>query len=754
MHWWDAFHFLRPIGLVAFPILAGLLLWTFKSSARSSLNDYIDPKLLSHLQLGDETGNSRLPLYLVIVISLALALALSGPSWSKKSLPQIKASSSLMIVLDASPSMAAQDVSPSRIRRASYKLQDLLRERREGSTGLIAYAANAYVVTPLSEDPSIVSELIADISPDLMPAPGSNIEAAMQLAYERLKDQPGSSKSILLVTDGIANEAASFVSGLLANSGIELVIWGFGTENGAPVPDNDGAYITDANGQTIIVSTDHDSLSSIAAQSRGLYVAMTNDRADIEMIDNFASIITDLSANDSRVDKKAGKGVDKDGSKEDKNKQEKTSQETAVWLDQGALFVLIMLPFLALVFRRGIVVPVIFLAFVSFADNDRLSLISVASASDLSQSAEPSRSSPDAYGGSDGLAVWWAKFSGKLPSLANSLYAQGEFAKATELFSQVDSKDAAAWAGASSYREGNYEGAIKHFEEAIDNAVSRRDRADAFYNLANALARSGRLEAAVQKYQEALEIYEDFEDAAFNKALVEKLIDRKNQSNENAQSENQQSENQQSDGDSSSTDSSSQSDSNQDSVRSKSAEGSQNAEGSQRTEGSQTAEDSQTAEGSESSNENSPGTGDQDDNQTSEYDPNSGTATNELSGEEQNALSQTYGSKAEAEADKAGELDTEKEDNSRANQELAANGEQTETENLRETGEAPTGILMGQRDNALSERERRVQQQLLRVEDNPGGLLRNKFLYERQQRYLEFDNRRRQPPGESSTDRL
>ena len=117
-------------------------------------------------------------------------------------------------------------------------------------------------------------------------------------------------------------------------------------------------------------------------------------------------------------------------------------------------------------------------------------------------------------------------------------------------------------------------------------------------------------------------------------------------------------------------------------------------------------------------------------------------------------MSQTYGSKAEAEADKAGELDTEKEDNSRANQELAANGEQTETENMRETGEAPTGILMGQRDNALSERERRVQQQLLRVEDNPGGLLRNKFLYERQQRYLEFDNRRRQPPGESSTDRL
>jgi Ca-activated chloride channel family protein len=199
------FHFLRPYGLLS--LLPLLLLWWVLWRGQDSvaqLKKVVAPHLLEHLLVTEGEASRLRPVHLLSAIWLIGALALAGPAWEREPAPFADDNAGLMVVLKVSGTMMATDVQPSRLERAKHKLRDLLQAREGMSTGLIVYSGSAHLVMPLTRDDRIVSAMIGDLTPDLMPTDGDALVEALELTESVLEraDVPG---SVLVMADAVAD---------------------------------------------------------------------------------------------------------------------------------------------------------------------------------------------------------------------------------------------------------------------------------------------------------------------------------------------------------------------------------------------------------------------------------------------------------------------------------------------------------------------------------------------------------------------
>lgn len=198
-----AFQFMRPIWLAVIPAM--LVLWwriRRRAAARSDSGTGIAPHLAAALTVGGSGRHRILPIDGVALAVILTGLAAAGPSWSYVPNPLLSQTAPLAVVLKTSESMAATDIAPSRLERAKQKIRDLISARSGGRTALIAYAGSAHRVVPLTEDPAVLSPFVAGLSPDVMPAPGEDATAALELAQGVLTSEavPG---AILFVLDSL-----------------------------------------------------------------------------------------------------------------------------------------------------------------------------------------------------------------------------------------------------------------------------------------------------------------------------------------------------------------------------------------------------------------------------------------------------------------------------------------------------------------------------------------------------------------------
>lgn len=176
-------------------------LWQVSDRSRQ-WRGVISPHLLPHLiSRGEKQGRIRPLAVLGVVWGLAI-VALAGPAWRREPAPFADKSPALMIVVEASRTMTARDIQPSRMERAAQKVGDLLARRKDASAGLIAYGGSAHLVMPLTKDPDVVVAMMNELSPDIMPIEGDAAGTAVRLADQQLKGS-GQRGSILLVTDGV-----------------------------------------------------------------------------------------------------------------------------------------------------------------------------------------------------------------------------------------------------------------------------------------------------------------------------------------------------------------------------------------------------------------------------------------------------------------------------------------------------------------------------------------------------------------------
>jgi Ca-activated chloride channel family protein len=198
----DTFHFLRPEWLWGFLPLVGLLFFLARRKATAQLWESVcDAHLLPHVLVGTTGAKSSSPIILLGLGWTLALVALAGPVWSQLPQPVFRAESALVIVLDVSRSMDAQDLAPSRLTRAKHKILDILQLRKEGQTALVIFSGESFVVSPLTDDARTMKTLVQTLETNLMPVQGSRPDLALKRGNELLEQAGIPGGDLLLITD-------------------------------------------------------------------------------------------------------------------------------------------------------------------------------------------------------------------------------------------------------------------------------------------------------------------------------------------------------------------------------------------------------------------------------------------------------------------------------------------------------------------------------------------------------------------------
>lgn len=426
------FHFLRPWWLLALipAAIFVLALWRV-NSALSAWDKAIDRNLLPYLLDRSRNVAQRTPLLLLLGAWVLSAVALAGPVWEKLPQPVQQREDALVIVMDLSLSMFAQDHVPSRLDLAKRKLRDVLALRDEGQTALVVYAGDAHAVMPLTDDVVTIEALVPSLSPNIMPLFGSNPMAAMDMAIELLDNVEASAGKILLMTDGISGfDQELLITRQLEDRPYDLLVMGIGTEQGAPIRTSDGNFLTDRQGAMVVPALNRSVLQSLANRVGGRY-------HDIQLSDSdLAYLLTDLNLLDDP-------------------QLSDVEEEFDIWYETGPWLLLLVAPMVALTFRRGWLFAWVLAAGV-------LSLVPA----------------PDAQ------AAEWSALWQTPDQRGAEAYANEDYAVAAGLF------ESPGWQGAANYRAENYDAAIAAYS-ALNTPDGHYNRGNALAlsgNYAEAIA--------------------------------------------------------------------------------------------------------------------------------------------------------------------------------------------------------------------------------------------------------------------------
>lgn len=335
------FHFLYPHWLWLLAVIPVLIGWLWKHEQHSDWKQIIDPALAPFV-LSGETGKARKTIILTTVLMWLLGVvALAAPSWEKRDVPVYQKPHALVVALDLSTSMYAKDTPPSRLAQARFKLQDILQQHKDGHTGLVVFAGDAFAVTPLTSDIETIIEQATKLSPEVMPAQGSRLSSAVIHAQKLLEQAQIKQGDILLITDGVSDTSQAIEAAKVAQGkGYTVSILAVGTKVGAPIPLPESGFVTDQQGKTVMAAMNFDDLVKVANAGGGVSTRLSVTGQD-------------LAALQALWDQHTPKQLLAD----------QQAREVGMWVNQGYWFVLLLLPLALLVFRRGwlLLVPLILL---------------------------------------------------------------------------------------------------------------------------------------------------------------------------------------------------------------------------------------------------------------------------------------------------------------------------------------------------------------------------------------------------------
>ncbi|MCK6263737.1 VWA domain-containing protein [Vibrio sp. ZSDE26] len=279
------FTFLYPLWLIALIPAMALTIWLGKNTHQVSL---IAPHLAKAIGI-ENTPRRKSLIYMITAGMVVTIIALSGPSFYSSDRPVYGNSGGRIVVMDMSLSMYANDIKPNRLTQARYKVTDLLNVWQEGSTGLVAYAGDAYTVSPMTTDSQTLLNLLPNLSPDIMPYPGADAASGVALAIEMMQNAGLDQGEIILVADDIDNAEKSAIKTLLDNTQWRLSILAIATSSGAPIRLSDGSLLRDDNGTTVIAQSNFSNMKTLARSVDGLFTAVQADSRDVELIANYTS---------------------------------------------------------------------------------------------------------------------------------------------------------------------------------------------------------------------------------------------------------------------------------------------------------------------------------------------------------------------------------------------------------------------------------------------------------------------------------
>ena len=324
------FVFVRPWWLAAVPAGLAMVWWLRRHWNRSgSWESIVDPELLPHLIAGTGTPRREWPWAVMAIAVVVAGLALAGPAFERLEQPVFRSLAARVIALDVSRSMDARDLVPSRMVRARHKVSDLLRRSRDGRTGLVVFAGDAFVVAPLTRDADTLVHLLSAVDTSVIPVQGSRPDLGLAMARDLLEKGRATIGEIILVTDGVKGPRTRDTAETIAARGVRVSVLAAGTEEGAPVPLAEGGFLKGLNGEIVVPRVDMAALRAVAGAGKGRFSTITADDADVDWLLG------------TRVDDPWRRSL------------EEVDRTTDEWRDEGPWLALALLPMAALAFRRG-----------------------------------------------------------------------------------------------------------------------------------------------------------------------------------------------------------------------------------------------------------------------------------------------------------------------------------------------------------------------------------------------------------------
>ena len=470
------------VALAAVPLMiflySALIKWKQKTAEKIG-----DPSLVKELTAQYSSKNFLTKFILFICAFTLCVFAVAGlvtPNGSQK----IKRRGiDMMIALDVSKSMLAQDIQPSRLERAKQVISKIIDNSPDDRIGLVIFAGRAYLQMPLTVDHEAAKMYLSAASPDDVPTQGTVIADALRMCEAAFNPKDKTFKSVLLLSDGEDHDNDAIkVTKDFAKEGIMVNTIGIGSPQGAPIMDPDThQYKKDDQGQTVISKLNEKELSDIAKAGNGIYQLYTNTDAVAANVKNqLANIGKETTTSDSLY----------------------MSFEQYFQYFLGGAFILLLIEFF-------------------FSEKKKLKKLKNAVALFFFM----------------GLSVWSFAQSPKESIIkGNKSYKENNFdAAENEYRDALKNSDTNVTAnynlGNVLYRKNNTEEAVKSYDNAIANTKNNSVRQEAFYNKGVAYQKAKKLPECITAYKNALILNPNDEDARQNlqRALKEQEQQQKQQ---------------------------------------------------------------------------------------------------------------------------------------------------------------------------------------------------------------------------------
>ena len=475
-------YYMLPIVVILF----GLLLTQKEAQA-----NFFSDEVISKLRVSANTLTLKARNALFFLISVLIIIALSGPVIKDGKVEVKEKSADIMIALDISDSMLATDVYPNRLKLAKQKALELLRLAPNERIGVIAFAKNSYLVSPLSFDHDAVRFLLSKLDTTSITEQGTNLISMLQVVNRSVKND--AKKYILLLSDGGDSRDYSKEITYAKEKGIVVFVLGMGTKQGAPIKMKNGEFIKQ-NGK-IIISKLNENIANLAIKTGGVYISNVNSDRDVKAM---------LKEIENSVKKKELKS------------QEIEKYIPLFYYPLGLALLLLLIATSSMSKRVKVEVPAAFILalFLAHPSNSNAGVLDFMDLKEAKQAYE------------------------------HKDYAKS--AKYYDAYAKSAKNDEGYYnAGNSLYKQGKYKEALKNYEKATFSDVS--SRAANFANMGNSYAKMGSekdLKEAVDDYEKSLKLKEDKATRenleAVKKALKKKKQQKKKQNKKNQKKKQQQ----------------------------------------------------------------------------------------------------------------------------------------------------------------------------------------------------------------------
>ena len=260
---------------VLIPLMLGLLFWSDRKR-KADLERLGSSVLVSRLLSGFRPRLALLRGGLLILGVLFLLIALLGPTWGFTWEKVTHRGLDLVIAMDASKSMLAEDVKPSRLERSRLVMEDIVNQLQGDRVGLVTFAGTSFLQVPLTVDYNAFLQSVTALTPDVMPQGGTAIASALKNALQAFENVDAQNKVIVLFTDGENHEGDPLeVAREAKKAGVQLIIVGTGSKEGDLIPvsqNGQRGFLKDESGNIIKSSLDEKLLQSMASAANGVYI--------------------------------------------------------------------------------------------------------------------------------------------------------------------------------------------------------------------------------------------------------------------------------------------------------------------------------------------------------------------------------------------------------------------------------------------------------------------------------------------------